>query len=171
VSIEPLARIPVGIVVERRKADSRWIDYLWRPVAALAGEPAAAPWTVLSQDGETVRFFAGTADVELFRTETAYYRDNLVSGAPSLWVVLRPTDGDPPYEIATVTADPYEGEGFTQVGDDLVEAVPMPPAIRDEVDAFVAKHHVEQPFVKRKRDRANPDALARRTAPPKERKP
>jgi hypothetical protein len=28
--------------------------------------------------------------------------------------------------------------------------------------AFIAKHHVETPFVKRKRDRADPEALARR---------
>ena len=30
------------------------------------------------------------------------------------------------------------------------------------VEAFIAEHHVERPFVKRKRDRANPDALGRR---------
>jgi hypothetical protein len=30
------------------------------------------------------------------------------------------------------------------------------------VAAFVVEHHVEQPFVKRKRDRADPEALARR---------
>jgi uncharacterized protein DUF3305 len=61
-----------------------------------------------------------------------------------------------------VTADPAEGESFTQVGDDLVEAIPMPPAVQAIVEAFVAEHHVERPFVKRKRDRADPEALARR---------
>jgi hypothetical protein len=38
----------------------------------------------------------------------------------------------------------------------------MPPAVREIVEAFVAEHHVERPFVKRKRDRADPQALARR---------
>ena len=168
---KPLARIAVGVVVERRKAESRWIDFLWRPVAVLAGEPEAAPWTVLSDDGEAMRFFAGTAEIALYRTESGFYRDNLLSGAPSLWVVLRPTGVEPPYEIAAVTADPNEGEAFTQAGDDLVEALPMPEPVRDLVEAFVAEHHVEQPFVKRKRDRADPDALARRTPSEKGPKP
>ncbi len=51
---------------------------------------------------------------------------------------------------------------MTEAGSDLVETVPMPNAIRRMVAAFVAEHHVEQPFVKRKRDRADPEALARR---------
>jgi hypothetical protein len=38
-----LARIPVGVVVERRKAISMWADFLWRPVSVLAGSPSAAP--------------------------------------------------------------------------------------------------------------------------------
>jgi hypothetical protein len=41
----------------------------------------------------------------------------------------------------------------------------MPETIRDVVARFVAEHHVERPFVKRKRDRADPDALARRAGP------
>ena len=47
-SVPPLARIPVGVMVERRKATSPWIDFVWRPVSVLPGEPAAAPWTLLA---------------------------------------------------------------------------------------------------------------------------
>jgi hypothetical protein len=80
-----------------------------------------------------------------------------------LWVALRPTGVEPPYEIIAVTADPAEGESFTQAGDDIVEALPMPASVRDLVDVFVAEHHVERPFFKRKRDRADPEALAPRS--------
>jgi hypothetical protein len=59
--------------------------------------------------------------------------------------------------VAAVTADPAEGESFTQAGDDLVGAVPMPAAVRDMLDAFIVEHHVEQPFFKRERERADPD--------------
>lgn len=157
------ARIAVGIVVERRKAASQWIDFTWRPVTILAGQPDAAPWTVLSSTADTTSFYAGTAEVALYRTETGSYRDNLASAAPSLWVALRPTGVEPPYEIVAVTADPAEGESFTQAGDDIVEALPMPASVRDVVEAFVAEHHVERPFFKRKRDRADPEALAPRS--------
>src|SRR5262245_14114782 len=157
-----LVRIPVGVVVERRKAASPWADFLWRPVSVLAGEPAAAPWTPLSSEGEVHTFYAGSATVELFRTETANYLGNLASG-PFLWVVLRRTGAEPPYEVFAVTADPAEGEAFTEAGDDLVDCVPMPGAIVERLEAFIAEHHVERPFHKRQRDRANPEALARRS--------
>jgi hypothetical protein len=163
----PLARIPVGVVVERRKAASHWIDFTWQAVAVLPGQPAAAPWTMLATEDDRTTFYAGPAEVALYRTEAAHYRDNLASAVPSLWVALRPTGVQPAYEIVAVTADPAEGESFTQVGDDLVEAVAMPSAVRELVEAFVAEHYVERVFMKRERDRADPQALARH--PPKRR--
>lgn len=158
----PLQRIPVGVVVERRKSKSQWIDFTWQPVSVLAGQPDTAAWTALSKEGDATLFYAGAAEIALHRTETGNYRDNIASGRPSLWVVLRPTNVEPPYEIVAVTADPAEGEAFTEAGNDLVEPVAMPDAIREVLDAFVAEHHVERQFFKRKRDRADPEALARR---------
>jgi hypothetical protein len=155
-------RIPVGVVVERLKAQSAWIDYVWRPVSVLVGEPDAAPWTQLAGDVESTTFYAGACEIELYRSETTYYRDNLQTEAPALWVALRPTGAEPPYELLLVTANPSEGEALTEPGTDLVDTVPMPDVIRAAVAAFVAEHHVEQVFVKRKRDRADPQALARR---------
>ena len=164
-STAPFAQISVGVVVERRKAASPWIDYTWRPATALPGVPVTAPWTQLSVQGDVATFYAGAAEVVLYRTDTAQYRDNLATGAPALWVALRPTGVEPPFELVVVTADPAEGEGLTQNGDHLVEMVPMPDQVRAVVEAFVAEHHVEQPFVKRKRDRPDPEALARKPPP------
>jgi hypothetical protein len=161
-STTPLARFTVGVVVERRKAASEWVDFNWRPVSVLLGEPVAAPWTSLSEDAEAALFYAGAADVDLYVSETGNYRENLAMPQPSLWVSLRPTGVEPPYELAAVTADPSEGESYTQSGESVVEAVPMPEPMRAAIEAFVAEHHVEQPFYKRKRDRADPEALARR---------
>jgi hypothetical protein len=161
-SFEPLARIEVGVVVERRKALSAWVDFVWQPTAILAGRPEAAPWTVLATADERTTFYAGSAEIELYRTETGQYRDNLASGAPSLWVALRPTGADPAYRVVAVTADPAEGESWTGAGGDLVDAVPMPASVREAIEAFVAEHHVERPFAKRRRDRPDAQALARR---------
>jgi hypothetical protein len=158
----PLQRIAVGVVVERRKATSPWADFIWQPVSVLSGIPAAAPWTALGGEGEAVRYYAGAADVALHRSETENYLRNLQSGAPSVWVMLEATGGDPPYRLAAVTADPAEGEGLTEPGQGIIEAVPMPEPLREALEAFVAEHHVDQPFHKRKRDRADPEALARR---------
>jgi hypothetical protein len=169
VSLPLHTTISVGVVVERSPAQSQWIDFVWKPAAVLAGLPEAAPWTVLSADSERAMFYAGPAEVNLYRTETANYRNNLASGAPLLWVALRATGVEPPYDIIAVTADPAEGEALTEAGNDLVDVVPMPALLREVVEAFVAEHHVERPFYKRKRDRADPDALARRGPMPEDR--
>lgn len=161
-AVHPLAKITVGVVVERSKSASQWSDYYWRPVSVLPGAPETPPWTKLSDDGERASFYAGSADVELHRTETANYRENLQSGAPLLWVVLQRTASDPPFKLALVTADPAEGEAMTEAGVSLVDSVPMPVPMQDTIATFVAEHHVESVTFKRKRDRADPEALARR---------
>jgi hypothetical protein len=159
-----LARIVVGVVVERRKARSPWLDFIWRPVSVLAGTPSAAPWTRIGEEGDATTFYAGEAAIELHRTETANYRQNLASGMPALWVVLRPklaNSAGPPFELLMVTADPAEGEALTDAGNDLVATVPMPAAILAAIDGFNAEHHVERSFSKRKRDRGVPQMPGR----------
>jgi hypothetical protein len=157
-----VSRLVVGVIVERRKAASQWIDFIWQPVAILPGQPEAAPWTVLAKEEGCTTFYAGTMEIELHKSETGNYRDNLASGAPSVWVALRPVEGEPPYKLVAATVDPAEGESYTEAGTDVIESVPMPGMVRDAVAAFVAEHHVERQFFKRKRDRANTEAMARR---------
>jgi hypothetical protein len=157
----PLARIPVGVVLERRKAASLWIEFTWHPLTVLPGRPEAAPWSPLSSNATATTYYVGAGEIELYRTDTGNYRHNLASELPSLWIVLRPTGDEPPFELQTVTADPAEGESYTQAGNDLVGAVPMPTAIRQVVAEFVARHHVEQSFHKRNREHTGPEALRR----------
>ena len=132
-------RIPVGVIVERHKAKSAWLDFVCRPVSVLSGVPTAAPWTVIESSAELTTYYAGEAVIELHRTETASYQENLSSGAPVLWVVLRPAGTEVGFDLLMVTADPAEGEALTGAGDDLVEAVPMPESIQQVVAAFNAE--------------------------------
>jgi hypothetical protein len=158
----PLLRIPVGVVVERRRADSPWIDFVWRGTGVLPDEPEMTPWTIMREQEGTALFYAGSATVDLYRSETARYRDNLATGAPRVWIVLTPSEGAWPYAVSAVTADPAEGEAFTEAGANLVEAVPMPEVLRQAIEDFIAEHHVEKEFFKRERSRADPEALAQR---------
>ncbi len=77
-----------------------------------------------------------------------------------LWVVLRPAPTEVGFELLMVTADPAEGEALTGAGDDLVETVPRPQPVRAALSAFVAQHHVERSFIKRKRERSAFEAPA-----------
>ena len=149
-----LTSIPVGVIAERRKAQSPWGDDLYRAVSVLHGVPAADPGTQISSEEGVITFYAGNAAIELHRTDTAGYRDNLASGSPLLWVVLRSSQSG--LDLQLVTADPAEGEALTGSGNVLVESVPMPSSIRQIVEEFIAKHHVEQPFYKRERSKSGP---------------
>ena len=152
----------VGVIVERRRLNNPWVDHSWVPVAVLPGAPATPAWTVLDTTPDATRFYAGSVSLGFFRSDTSTYRDNLRSGRPSLWVSLREADSPPGVALQSVTADPAEGEALTEPGTDIVEQVPMPIEIEARLAAFVEAHHVERVFFKRKRDRADPEALALR---------
>ena len=155
----PESHFEVGVIVARRRLKGPWASHAWLPIAVLPAAPAAAPWTRLSEDDDGETFFAGAYDVSLHPAETSHYRDNLVMDPPKLWILLR-EDGEG-CSVAAVTADPYEGEAMAEGNGEVVEAVPMPRELQAKVMAFVEAFHVERRFEKRKRDRADPEALAR----------
>jgi hypothetical protein len=151
----------VGVVVARRRLKGPWASHTWLPVAVLPAVPETPPWTRLAGEGEDETYYAGPAEISLYSAATGYYRDNLTAAQPSLWIVLRPIgDG---VELVSVTADPYEGEALTGSIGDIVDVVPMPRSVQERVQAFFDAFHVERAFIKRKRNRADPEALAQRS--------
>ncbi len=142
----------IGVVIARRRLKSPWASEAWLPVAALPAATSVAAGAPLAHDETEQTFYAGPCALTLHTAETSHYRDNLMSGRPSLWIALRMA-GDKG-AVTTVTADPYEGEAMAEGVGEIVEAVPMPEEIRRQVAAFVAAFHVERPFIKRKRDKA-----------------
>jgi hypothetical protein len=156
----PTMAMQIGVVLGKRKASSPWLDVVWEAHAVLPEPAAAEPGASLGQDGSSALFYGGPATLEAHTIETPFYRDNIATGEPKIWVILRPQPGDVLPEIIQVTCDPTEGEGYTETGWDTVNIVPMPEAIQAALMAFVDAHHVDQPFIKRKRDRQDPEALA-----------
>jgi hypothetical protein len=154
--------LTVGVIVEKRKAASPWIDHTWSPVAVLPGLPEAALMTLIETLPEGERYYLGAARITLASVDTANYRDNLMSGAPKIWVAMREDNLDAALTLVAVTADPAEGEAHTETGTNIVDTVPMVPEIAHFVAQFVDVHHVEREFFKRKRDRPDPDRLGRR---------
>lgn len=156
-------RIPVSVIVERRPASSPWVEHVWVPVAVLPAPTVAKPWTVLHRHDGLTAYIAGQAEVELHPSDTLGYKANLDSGRPVLWVVLRPCLDEPGMALHRVLADAAEAEALVSVGgEDVIEPVPMPGPVREAVEGFVAEHHRDRGFFKRRRDRADPEALAAR---------
>ncbi|MBK1657251.1 DUF3305 domain-containing protein [Paracraurococcus ruber] len=155
-------RIPVAVLAERRPGVTPWAEWSWRAVEVLEEAPPVPPWTLLREEAGRSLFFAGTAEVTLHPTDTANYRDNLAATPPLVWVVLRPGPGEPGFDLHLVTLDPGEAETYAESGNDLLESLPLPPGLRAAAETFVAQHHVERGFHKRRRDRLDPQAMSRR---------
>lgn len=153
----PLDTIEVGFVVERRAADSPWVDFTWRVVEVTTGGPEGG-WRPLAEGDGWARFFAGQSTLELYRRETEGYRRNLSEPTPVVYVVMQQAEDEGDEDAAPLrpflaTVCPYEAEAYVESGDELVDSAPMPPELIARVQAFVDLHHVDEPFVKRKQKR------------------
>lgn len=155
-------RIEVGVVAERRPGVTPWAEFAWAAREVLEDFPDVAPWTVLREEEGRTLFFAGSAEVALHPTDTDNYVHNLEQDPPRVWVVLRLTEAAPGFTLQAVTVDAGEAHLYADTGTDLLESLPMPAGLRLVVERFVAEHHRERHFLKRRRDRADTDALGRR---------
>lgn len=147
-------RIAVTVLAERRPGATPWAEWSWRAVEVLEDAPDLPAWTVLREEAGRTLFLAGRAEVELHPTDTANYRENLAADPPRVWVVLRESEAPPGLRLYTATVDAGEAPLYAEAGSDLLESLPMPPRLRAAVEAFVAEHHVERAFHKRRRDGA-----------------
>ncbi|HUF45309.1 MAG TPA: DUF3305 domain-containing protein [Aestuariivirgaceae bacterium] len=147
----PKEAFKLGVLAQSRPPVTQWGGRVVRPMAVFALVPATAPGIRISEENGVETWYLGASDVTLHSGDTGHYSDNLISRRPSVWVALPETGDGARAKVQLVTVDPYEGEGLA--GDDalVVEAVPMPDAVRARIEAFVAAHHVEIPFKKRTR--------------------
>jgi hypothetical protein len=154
--MEQSACMALGVVVERRRSSSPWQDWAWRPVSVLVGcPPLGGEWRELMRGETWTHYHAANLPLELHRTETDAYLLNLAQRPPRVYVVLRPASEPGPYPLRPllITASPLEAEGYLSTGEEIVEGVPMPAAVVGWLQGFVKRHHVERPFIKRKRSK------------------
>lgn len=154
-------KMSVGIVLERRDVDNKWIDHSWHLAGVLpaAEENGDSDWREVARGDGWVQFHTGVLEIEVFRKETEGYKYNLSLEPPQVYVVMAPSDDpDDDHEIDPrhVTLCPYEAADYLDGSEDIVEATAMPPVIAAWLAEFVETHHVDEPFVKRKR-KAHPD--------------
>lgn len=158
----------LGIVVERRRSANPWQEYVWRPIEVVPFRTGLADWALLAEGADWTRYHAGALTLELFPKETRAYIENLSTLTPSVYVILRQNeDGDGPEVTpfhATVSSD--EVRDYQDAGDDIVEAVPMPPPVRAWVEDFIARFHKEEVFEKYARKRWKDGGRNRRDGPP-----
>lgn len=153
------AAITLGIVIERRESRNIWQDHTWHVLAVLPDIGEEARWRELRRGDGWTQFLAGPLPLELYKGETEGYRTNLSQPTPAVFVVLRPGEeaDEQAVEPFHLTVCPHEAMNYIESGDEIVEGVPMPAEIAAWVGAFVAAHHVDKPFKKRRNKRFAPE--------------
>lgn len=146
----------LGIVIRRVPGVTRWARHVWKASAILPGA-AEASWKELRREGETVEYHAATVPLELHRTDTEAYLHGLSAREPSIYVVMRESEGHDPLDIVLATASPYEAQDYADTGEELVEKVPMPEGLIAWIRDYAAAHHEHEDFVKRRRDKTRVD--------------
>ncbi len=160
--------MPVGVVIERRKSQSRWAEFSWRAIGVIPGAPEIDDWVTLRAEDDWVHFHIATLPLELFPKETDGYRYNLTCETPRVFVVLREGEEaeDREIEAALVSVCPHEAQDYLDTGEDQVDAVVMPDVIRSWVGAYINQHHVDEPFKKRRQRSAKDNHRAHADRPP-----
>ena len=142
----------VAVMVEKRRGVTPWQDWVWQPLEVLEQAPDLPTWSVLRQDERSTLYFAGLAEVALHPTDTDNYRHNLAADSPRVWVVLRQVEAAPGMALHIATVDAGEAHNYADSGNDLLEALPLPPGLAEWVADFCERHHKDRSFRKRKRD-------------------
>lgn len=145
----------VGVIAEWQAVDSPWCDHRWRVTGLLPSAAEAEPWTLLHHDAAVRRYFAGNAELSLYPLETDTLKHNIEGPAPAVYVFLRASAAAPGMMLLGATVCAGEAQAHADTGSDVVEAVPMPPQIAAWVGGFVARHHVDRPAYRRRRDRSD----------------
>lgn len=153
--------LPVGAVVRRSPGVTKWVKEVWKPVAVIPGAPDAF-WKELLRDGDVVDYHAGTVVMELFRADVESYLVSLNMKVPSVWVILdRDETKQSPsnWKVSNITASAHEALDTLDSGESIVEPVPIPDSLAAWIKEFIDMHYIEEPFVKRQRDKQRVDGI------------
>ncbi|MCC6210155.1 MAG: DUF3305 domain-containing protein [Burkholderiales bacterium] len=151
--MEKLARA-LAVVMERRKARSRWAQVVWQPTAVLeSGEPPGAARALVTRDDYQQWLYPGLP-LEIHRDEIEGYYMNVSSGSPRVFVLWRMEDeaageagarGLPLYLSAS-----YDEAGRWMDGGHSVDSVAMPAGVFAWVGEYVERNYVPAPKQRRK---------------------
>jgi hypothetical protein len=134
--------IPLGLIVERRKIESMWQRYAWRPSGVLLGTARLRTGNLLWGTQEAAYFFAGSGTLSLYPTDVPSYRENLGQQPPRVYVVMtaRSSRDDEPPSLHLFTAAPDEAQSYLEGDPGLVDGIPMPRPLRDLVAAYIDEY-------------------------------
>ncbi|MEJ2377259.1 MAG: DUF3305 domain-containing protein [Pseudolabrys sp.] len=134
--------IPLGIIAERSRVNSRWQSYAWRASGVLIGPSRMRAGSPLWRDEDAANYFAGAGTLSLYTIDVPSYRVNVEQPVPRLYVVLAAQERDDiPAAVHFLTAAPDEAKSYAADHSlMLVDALPMPKQLLELVAAYITEH-------------------------------
>lgn len=136
---------PIGVVMQRRAVQNRWIDCVWEPwsvvVGDLSGHSRGEP-RLLVEDQDVTQWLHPGFTLELHRDEAEGYYLNVSGPAPSVFILWRMDDERAlPVEV-TVSS---EEAGRWLDGGHSVDRVAMPAEVFAWVGEWVENNYRPEP--------------------------
>jgi hypothetical protein len=132
---------PIAVVMQRRPANSRWVDVVWEPFGVVPGEHGSGVRPLVEHDGLAQWLYPGFT-LELHRDETEGYYENVASNHPRVFVLWR-MDEDRALPLY-VTVSLAEASRWMD-GGHSVDGVAMPPEVYAWVGAYVEANYRPEP--------------------------
>ncbi|MDE2368181.1 MAG: DUF3305 domain-containing protein [Burkholderiales bacterium] len=136
----------VAVQIERQRQPNPWEDWRFRIDAVMLDEGRFGEVErTLRDDGRSALFLHPGFDVMLYRDEAEGYHLNLASGAPAWFVMWRRDGGDPPRVWPERVTLSYHEAARLLDAQEQVDSLPVPPAVRDWLQAYTDVHYVPEP--------------------------
>ena len=137
-------RFPVGVVMQRRAVQNRWIDCVWEPWSVLAGHEVGEPRLLVDDQSVSQWLHPGFA-LQLHRDEAEGYYLNVSGPAPSVFILWR-MEGEHALPLDVTVSSEEAGRWLD--GGHSVDRVAMPAEIFAWVGGFVEQNYRPQPKVR-----------------------
>lgn len=134
---------PIAVVMRRRRAQSRWADWIWEPWSVLAGGPAGEARLLVEEDAEgAAQWLHPGFELLLHHDEAEGYYLNVVTSDPRVFVLWR-MEGEQGLPVE-VTVSFNEAGRWLDAGHS-VDGVAMPAQIYAWVGDYVEKNYRPEP--------------------------
>lgn len=133
---------PIAVVMRRRRALSRWADWIWEPWSVLAGGAQGEARLLVDDAQGATQWIHPGFELVLHRDEAEGYYLNVVASDPRVFVLWR-MEGEQGLPVE-VTASFNEAGRWLDAGHS-VDGVAMPREIYAWVGDYVEKNYRPEP--------------------------
>lgn len=133
---------PIAVVMQRRAAQSAWVDCIWEPWSVLVGYPREGEVRLLFEREGLAQWLHPGFTLTLHRDETEGYYMNVSTATPRVFVLWRmEEDRALPLEV-TVS---YDEAGRWMDAGHSVDAVAMPVEVFAWAGTYVEENYRPEP--------------------------